>query len=192
MSVPVSSSEQGSAMWSRWRVRLGYPVALVYALLARPTPRTILIGAGIALLGLLIRGAAAGHLYKHQKLAVSGPYRFTRNPLYFGSALLAAGFLVAGRSWQAASLVAVYFAVFYSAVMRREEEELRSRYGAAFEEYAARVSLVLPSLMPGIPAEGEAAAKFSWAQYRKNREYQAALGTVLAFVLLFLRFLWLG
>lgn len=179
-------------MWSRWRVRLGYPLAVVYALLARPTPRAILIGAGIALLGLLIRAAAAGHLYKHQQLATSGPYRFTRNPLYFGSALLATGLLVAGRSWQAASLVALYFAVFYSATMQREEQELRARYGAAFDAYAARVPLVLPSLFPSIPPEGEAAAKFSWVQYRSNREYQAALGTALAFALLFLRFLWLG
>ena len=163
----------------RFRVRLGYPVALVFLAFARPLQDSILFGAVIAMLGLCVRAAAAGHLRKHEQLAIAGPYARTRNPLYLGSALMAAGFLVAGRfwveeGWIAAVVVAAYFGYFYRAVMKREEGELRARYGTVFDEYAARVPLFLPRLGKGAAAsEG-----FSWAQYWRNREYQAALGVL--------------
>lgn len=175
-----------SEIWMRWRVRLGYPLALVYAWLADPAPASIVLGGAVALAGLLIRGAAAGHLRKHEALATTGPYAYTRNPLYFGSALLAAGFLVAGRSWIAAALIVAYFALFYSAVMRQEEHELRVRYGAAFDGYASRVPLFWPRLRPA----GTSDLAFSWERYRRNREYQAALGTVLALALLWAKWMW--
>jgi len=175
-------------LWMRWRVRVGYPVALVYALLAKPTPWSIAAGAAIASLGLLIRARAAGHLRKHEALSTTGPYAYTRNPLYFGSALLAVGFLLAGRSWVAALVVGGYFALFYSAVMRREERELRAHYGAAFDDYAARVPLFWPRLTRAEAARSD----FSWEVYRRNREYQAALGTLAGLLLLWGKMLWLG
>jgi protein-S-isoprenylcysteine O-methyltransferase Ste14 len=172
--------------WARWRVRLGYPLAIAFAWLADPTLQSLIWGAVVALLGLLLRASAAGHLYKHQRLATSGPYRFTRNPLYLGSALLALGLLLAGRSWIAAALVAAYFAVFYSGVMRTEEAELRAQYGADFDAYAARVPLFLPSFRAPLPA-GE---RFRGKQYASNREYQAALGFALALALLYAKMKW--
>jgi len=175
-------------VWTRWRVRVGYPVALVYAVLADPAPWSIGTGALLALLGLLIRARAAGHLRKHEALSTTGPYAHTRNPLYFGSALLAAGFLVAGGSWLAALLVGVYFVLFYTAVMRREEHDLRAHYGAAFDEYAARVPRFWPCLTPARAAR----SGFSWELYRRNREYQAALGTLAGLLLLWGKMLWLG
>ena len=93
----------------RWRVSIGYPVAVIYWLLAAPTPLSIFTGAIIAAFGLIIRGAASGHLRKYEQLCTTGPYARTRNPLYLGSAVLAAGFMVAGRSWWGGALVAVYF-----------------------------------------------------------------------------------
>jgi steroid 5-alpha reductase family enzyme len=163
----------------RNRVRLGYPVAVVFLAFARPLQNSILIGAVIAMLGLCVRAAAAGHLRKHEQLATAGPYARTRNPLYFGSALMAAGFLVAGRfwvqeGWIAAVVVAAYFGYFYRVVMQREEEELRARYGTVFDEYAARVPLFLPHW----GSREDASEEFSWAQYWRNREYQAALGVL--------------
>src|ERR1700730_1876350 len=127
------------SFFMRWRVRLAYPLALAFWLLAVPTVRSIVIGAMVAAFGLFIRGVAAGHLRKDQELATTGPYARTRNPLYLGSAFLAAGFAVAGRSWLAGALVAVYFAIFYYVVMRNEEEDLRARFGAVYNQYAARV-----------------------------------------------------
>lgn len=179
--------------WMRWRVRLGYPVAVIYWLLATPSPRWILIGGSIALFGLLVRATAAGYLRKSEELATSGPYARTRNPLYFGSSLLAVGFAIAGGSWLAAGVVVVYFAIFYYAVMRNEEEELRERYGSAFEEYAARVPLFFPRMFDATSetrADGPPAKEFSWAQYRRNREYQALVGTIAALGFVWLR-MWL-
>jgi protein-S-isoprenylcysteine O-methyltransferase Ste14 len=177
--------------WMRWRVRAGYIVAVAYWVLASPTPRSIIYGAAIALVGLVIRAAASGHLRKDRELAVSGPYAWTRNPLYFGSAFLASGFIVAGHSWIAGTLVAVYFGVFYYFVMRNEERDLRERFGAAFDDYCARV----PLFAPRVPrrhtdiehSTNDSTASFSWARYRRNREYQALIGTVVGLATLLLR-----
>lgn len=171
----------------RWRVRLGYPVALIYLVFAKPQAISIFAGAAIALLGLWVRAAAAGHLRKQEQLAMAGPYAHTRNPLYFGSALIAAGFLIAGRfwvdeGWIAAAVVVAFFGYFYRVVMRREEEELRNRYGFVFEDYAARVPLFFPKLS----GQGKGSDDFSWEQFKKNREYQAVLGVLAGIGVLFL------
>jgi protein-S-isoprenylcysteine O-methyltransferase Ste14 len=177
------SGERG--FWMRWRVRLGYPVAVIYWLAASPTPRFIAAGGLIAAFGLAVRAAAAGHLKKSQELTTSGIYSRTRNPLYFGSALLAAGFAVAGHSWLAGAIVVIYFGVFYNAVMRNEEQELRAQYGEAFVRYAARVPRFLPRMFGDASAAASddadrAGRAFSRAQYRRNREYRALLGAIFA------------
>jgi hypothetical protein len=192
---------------TRWRVRAGYPLAILYLLLATPTPRAIAIGAAIAVIGLAIRASAAGHLRKLETLTTTGPYAWTRNPLYLGSTFLAAGFAVAGHSWWAALVIAAYFAIFYPAVMKKEEAELHIRYGASFDEYANTVPLFFPK--PPRRANGKGAADsgsaanarspistervassrsaFSVDQYRRNREYQAALGVLFALALVYFR-----
>ncbi len=177
--------------WMRWRVRVGYPVAVLYWVLATPTRQSIAIGVAIAAFGLMIRALAAGHLWKDQELAVTGPYAATRNPLYLGSALLAVGFALAGHSWWAGSLVVVYFGVFYYAVMRNEEQDLRAKFGVAFEKYAAHVPLFLPKFWGtsygATPIPGAQPKAFSAAQYGKNREYQALIGTASGFAIVWLR-----
>jgi len=172
---------------TRWRVRIGYPVALVCFLLARPAPAWLACGGAVALIGLAIRAAAAGHLRKHESLATTGPYAWTRNPLYLGSMLLAAGFLLATASWAAAVLTGLYLAIFYPGVIRREEEELRAEYGNDFDEYSRRVPLFWPRPPRGA---ARASAGFSWARYRRNREYQALVGTLLGYGVLAALMLW--
>jgi protein-S-isoprenylcysteine O-methyltransferase Ste14 len=159
---------------TRFRVRLGYPVAAVVFWFARPVPRMILAGALMGAVGLGIRGWAAGYLRKQEELAVAGPYAYTRNPLYLGSAVLLVGLALAASSWISAALAVAYFAVFYSAVMRREEADLRQKFGPVFEEYARAVPLFFPrwSAFRAETANGV----FSWRQYWRNREYRAALG----------------
>jgi len=147
-------------------------------LFARPPPRFILLGALVGALGLLIRALAAGHLHKQEVLTVTGPYAYTRNPLYLGSALLTLGAAIAAHSWPSALLLGVYFALVYSVVMRREEGELRSRHGAAFDDYARAVPLFSPRLTPWKGRSADTVS-FSLSQYKKNREYQAAIGFLL-------------
>jgi protein-S-isoprenylcysteine O-methyltransferase Ste14 len=178
MSVP-------GEFFMRWRVRLGYPLAAIVLWLSRPLPRSILIGGITGVVGLWLRAHAAGYLHKQEVLTVTGPYAHTRNPLYLGSAILAVGVGVATRSWISALILLVYFAIFYSMVMRREEKELALRHGAAFEEYARAVPLFLPRLKPAKLPGGPAGA-FSFKQYKRNHEWQAALGFLLLLAALLL------
>ena len=162
----------------RWRVPLGFACAALFFLLARPRPLTLIVGAVIALPGLALRAWAVGCLRKNEALATDGPYAYTRNPLYLGSATMALGAAIAMLSWISASLLVLHFAVFYFTVMRREEKELQVRHGAAFQEYARAVPLFLPRLRPSKWPAGSSGA-FSFAQYKKNHEWHAALGFLL-------------
>lgn len=170
-----------AAFFARWRVRLGYPLAIAILWLARATPRSIAIGALLGTFGLILRAYAAGYLHKQETLTITGPYAYTRNPLYLGSVLLALGAGVATHSWIATVLLLGYFALFYSIVMRREERELRGRHGDAFDAYARAVPLFFPRVTPAKMTDisAESAGAFSYAQYRKNHEWQATLGFVM-------------
>jgi hypothetical protein len=175
----------GAAFFARWRVRLGYPLAIVVLALARPSPRSILYGALLGCVGLFVRAMAAGHLRKQEVLTMTGPYAYTRNPLYFGSSILTLGAAVAANSWISAVILLGYFGLFYSIVMRREERELRFHHGAAFDEYVCAVPLFLPRFSPATLADTHSLG-FSLGQYKKNREYRAAIGFLLLLALLVL------
>lgn len=181
MSAPTN-------FWIRWRVRVGYAVGIAAFAFAHPQKKSLLWGAGIAILGLIVRGYAAGYLRKHQQLATSGPYAFTRNPLYLGSMFLAAGFCVASHSWTSTLLLAAYLAIFYPVVIRREQAELEKHYGSAFLEYASRVPAFWPRLSPATTST----ARFSWPLYRQNREYEATIGLAVAMLILWLLMVWRG
>lgn len=178
--------------FARWRVRIGYILAVVVLFLARPNPRSILMGAAVSFIGLFIRGYAAGYLHKQAVLTTTGPYAYTRNPLYFGSSILALGVAIGMNSWWVAAILFAYFALVYSFVMRREELELRGHHGPSFDAYAEAVPLFFPRLtpaqVPAVPATSAQAvtssSSFSWSQYRKNHEYEAALGFLLLILVL--------
>jgi len=172
-----------ASFFARWRVRLGYPLAAVVLWLARPSPKSILAGMVVGALGLWVRARAAGHLHKQEVLTTTGPYAYTRNPLYLGSFVLAIGTAIAANSWPSALILFSYFVLFYSIVMRREERELYQHHGDAFREYARAVSLFLPRLTPA-KFSSAPAALFSFAQYKTNREYRAAIGFLLLLLVL--------
>src|SRR5713101_2984686 len=133
-----------AALFARWRVRLGYILAVFVLWFARPTPEYVTIGGTIGLAGLWLRAYAAGYLHKQEVLTVTGPYAHTRNPLYLGSAILALGAGVATHSRISATILLVYFALVYSLVMRREEGELLQQHGQSFKDYSAAVPLFFP------------------------------------------------
>src|ERR1700675_3111047 len=157
------------AFFVRWRVLFGYPLAIAVLFFARPLPRSILYGALVGLVGLALRAWAAGYLHKQEVLTVTGPYAYTRNPLYLGSAVLALGVAIATRSWISSLLLGVYFTVFYSIVIRREESELRPRHAENFDRYAAAVPTFFPRLSTTkLSDRGDRA--FSRIQYKRNDE----------------------
>lgn len=177
--------------FARWRVRIGYVLAVVVLYFSRPVPRSVVIGACVGLVGLIIRAYAAGYLHKQAVLTTTGPYAHTRNPLYFGSSVLAIGAAVAMNSWVSAILLLAYFALVYTLVMRREELELRGHHGTAFDAYARSVPLFFPRLTPAkqsavssLESPTAEPPAFSWSQYRKNHEHQAALGFLLLLLVL--------
>src|ERR1044072_9508963 len=84
----ISMSRRGGTWMQRLSVPLGFICGAGFLFFARPTPKMLLIGASVSLLGLALRAWAAGHIRKYAQLATSGPYAFTRNPLYLGRFLL--------------------------------------------------------------------------------------------------------
>ena len=170
----------------RVRVPLGFAFAAAYIWLARPTSLSIVIGSCIAVGGLCIRAVASGHVEKNQVLATSGPYAHTRNPLYLGSIILAAGFLVAARSWLLPLIAAAMLFAIYVPVIRSEEAFLRERF-PEFDDYAAEV----PRLFPRFRPHASRPNSFSWHLYWKHREYNAAIGTGLMIAALIVKFVWL-
>lgn len=171
------------------RVGSAWILAITFFWLARPSFPSIGFGAAIVLIGLLIRGWAAGVLEKNRELTVSGPYAFTRNPLYLGSFVIGAGAVVAGaRPWLGLVFVA-YFAWIYGSTMARESGELAGRFGESYNRYRDSVPVLLPRLTPFRPVgdHNGAPTTFSLARYRRNREYEALLGAVAGFGLLALR-----
>src|SRR5260370_5070745 len=131
----------------RIRVPLGFLFAAAYIWLARPTFYSIIAGSSITIIGLLMRALASGHVTKNELLTISGPYAYTRNPLYFGSLVLAAGFAVASRSLWVALIAAGFFFPHYFSVVRPEEEIPPARFPQV-EELARYVSRLLPRPRP--------------------------------------------
>lgn len=173
-----------SPLLRRWRVPFSFGAALFYFILARPTTRSILVGSALALVGIGWRAWAAGTVRKDSALAIDGPYGFSRNPLYFGSVLIAIGFALASHRVALFCGIFVFFLAIYWPVMREEERHLRELFGDAFEDYARRVPLFLPwKVMSG---RGRGEGRFTWNQYWRNREYNAVLGFCGAVALLFL------
>lgn len=172
-----------SRIATRMRVPLGFLFAAAYLWFARPLWSWVLAGCVLVIVGLAVRAAASGHIRKNRELATTGPYAYTRNPLYLGSILIAAGFVLAARNPWIAIAALLMFLVIYLPVIKAEETYLRSAF-PGYSDYAAHVPRLLPRLVAWRP-DGAAVAdlkdgpEFSSELYRKHREYQAALGSVL-------------
>jgi hypothetical protein len=140
--------------------------------LATPTRESLTIGAIIAAVGEAVRIWAAGHLEKSREVTTSGPYRWTRHPLYLGSAIITIGFVVATRSVTVAVLATAYLLATYTAAIRREEAFLTAKFGEAYPDYrAGRL--------------GGVARTFSLERAMlKNREYRAVAGIAVALAVL--------
>jgi protein-S-isoprenylcysteine O-methyltransferase Ste14 len=168
------------AEWSRIarriRVPLGFAFAALYFWLARPTWRFLALGTILIAPGLLVRALASGHVRKNEALATSGPYAYTRNPLYLGSLLIGVGFALAARRWWIGAVLVVIFFAIYLPVIRSEEAFLRATF-PGFEQYAAQVPRMFPRIVPY--RSGGNGGEFSMKLYLQHREYNALVGAVL-------------
>lgn len=160
---------------ARLRVPLGFLFGIVALVFARPTRQTLLWGAVVAIAGELFRIWAAGHLEKGREVTRSGPYRFTRHPLYLGSTLIGIGLAIASNNIWVATIVIAYLAVTLTAAIRTEEAHLTEKFGAAYPDYRAGRG-------------GEVERSFSLRRaLRTNREYRAALGVVTVLATLWIK-----
>ncbi|MDP2320420.1 MAG: isoprenylcysteine carboxylmethyltransferase family protein [Acidobacteriota bacterium] len=161
---------------ARWRVFLGFVFAALVLWLASPTPNSLLLGAVIAVVGECLRLWAAGHLEKSKEVTRSGPYRYTRHPLYLGSSIIGIGIAVASHSLIVSGLVVAYMALTLTAAMRSEEAHLREKFGDAYDAYAEKRAA--PMDRP-----------FSWARAIGNREHHTMIGLATGLALLTLKLL---
>jgi protein-S-isoprenylcysteine O-methyltransferase Ste14 len=168
----------------RIRVPMGFVVAAVFLWWAQPTVATLLGSLAMVLPGLWLRAYAAGYVRKNAELTTTGPYGYTRNPLYLGSMGIAFGFGVAAGSWWLVALLVVLFLAIYLPTIQGEEEYLRAHF-AGFDEYAKRVPRLLPRLTPAAGSSG--GGEFSRALYRHHREYNALMGAGAIYVALVLK-----
>ena len=185
------STESFSGRWKkisrRIRVPLGFLFTIVYFWLARPSPRSLLISLALVVPGILLRGYASGYVKKNAELTTTGPYAYTRNPLYLGSILIAFGFALAAQSLWVAVALSLLFVLIYWPVILGEEEYLRGE----FPEYAKYTKRV-PRLLPRPWAlHSTVKGKFSFELYRKHREYNSLLGSFCMYLVLVARmFFW--
>ncbi|MCJ7681603.1 MAG: isoprenylcysteine carboxylmethyltransferase family protein [Candidatus Aminicenantes bacterium] len=180
---------QGSTLISniyRWRIRSALVGVFVCLILARPTVRALLIGIGISILGLLLRAWASCHLRKDTDLAVCGPYRFTRNPLYLGNFLLGVSIAVGSHSLWVAAVFAVYFLIFYPVAIHVEKKKMEQIFPEEYRIYAQRVPIFFPRLFPA-PRIGN--SPFSLKRYSTNKEQRALVGTFLFWTVLVAKYL---
>ena len=155
---------------ARLRVTSGFALLLAFAWLSHPNPQSLAIGLPVSAIGLLLRAWATGHLEKNTRLTESGPYAYVRNPLYLGTLLVAAGFVIASQRWLLAALFAAVFLLIYLPVIELEEQHLRKLF-PDFADYAKRVPPLGPTFRPA-----KSARRYLWRLYVHNREYQALLG----------------
>jgi protein-S-isoprenylcysteine O-methyltransferase Ste14 len=155
------------------RIPLGFLLAGLYIAFARPTELGLLTGAVIAFVGVLIRGWASGHIEKNDRLAMSGPYAHTRNPLYFGSFLIAAGFVMAVH-WGLLLVVIAFFVLIYAPTMQREVANMAGRFPDEYAEYAANVPAFVPRPTP-CRRQTPPPTSFRWPLYMQDGEWKVVV-----------------
>jgi protein-S-isoprenylcysteine O-methyltransferase Ste14 len=176
---------------TRSRVPLGFLFAAGYLWWARPIWTSILAGSAVIVPGIILRGLASGHIRKNAELATTGPYAYTRNPLYLGSVLIGLGFIVAARNGWIGLGAAAMFIFIYVPVIKAEEAYLLSAF-PDYAAYAGRVPRLLPRLTPYRAGTAPAPGRFSRALYLRHREYNAALGSALMIGALILKMAFLS
>ncbi len=168
----------------RWRVRAGSIGLTLAIILAKPDLTSFLTGLGVCFLGLLIRTWSAGHLRKEKELAISGPYQYTRNPLYVGNFIIGISVVLASRSWWVLGYFAAYFLLFYPLAIKKEMERMKELFPHEYDEYKKKAPLFFPT-WKSFSLSGK--NKFSWKLFRKNKEWRALTGAAFFWLILALK-----
>ncbi len=183
ITQPKTTSDSRSLI-QRLRVSFGFITAILFVVFSQPSWRSLAAGIPIALFGALFRAWASGHLRKNAELAVSGPYAFTRNPLYFGSFLMAAGCAICGAGLWLGLWLMIFFLAVYLPVMQAEATHMKALFGDAYESWATHVPLFIPRLTPYRNGQ---IRRFDPRRFLHHREYRALIGLAIVIVILSLK-----
>jgi protein-S-isoprenylcysteine O-methyltransferase Ste14 len=162
---------------ARLRVPLGFACGAAALWFAEPTSRSIAAGVPVAAAGEALRIWAAGHLQKGREVTRSGPYRYTRHPLYLGSTIIGAGLALAAWSAVTTAIIVTYLTLTLTAAIRTEELHLRRKFGVDYDAYARGAV--------------DATRRFDAALAWQNREYRALVGLAAGTALVVLK-AWMG
>jgi protein-S-isoprenylcysteine O-methyltransferase Ste14 len=162
------------------RTALAWVFAVVVVLSARDYPHWP--GSLICGLGAALRVWSSGYLVKNDGLTVDGPYRWTRNPLYLGTYLMAIGATISMESVWLTVVLSSVFAIVYHYVILAEEIKLEARFGAAYVDYME----LTPRFFPGrkrattqqLRRMCPEARYFSVRMALENKAYEAVLAFV--------------
>ena len=176
----------------RIRTKMVWLLVFPFLWFSQPTTGLLTIGAALAAVGLLIRGWAAGTIRKDEDLTTSGPYAYTRNPLYIGTLLVGLGVTLAGGHWIWPTLFLTFYVAVYGRTMFGETELLTALFGERFLHYAEHVPALVPRLTRYRPDQLDVDGGFRVRQYMRNNEWEALLGAGAAFAFLATKRMWLG
>ena len=168
----------------RWRVRCGLIAALTALILSRPNFLSASAGFLITLAGMSLRTWACRNLKKEEELTISGPYRYTRNPLYLGNLFIGIGIVAASRSWWVLALFLVYFLLFYPVAINKEKRRMTELFPESYGAYRQKVPLFFPTLRPKLSSKKTSSGCML---YKKNREYRALIGTAFYWIALLIK-----
>ena len=183
----MQQNENSVRLSARLRVVAVYLLLAGLIALSRPTPRSVNLGLAFVVFGEGLRIWAAGHLRKTVALVTSGPYRYTRNPLYLGRLLIFTGLCLMAEMPYMANLVliALGYGVFFGYYLPRKERiepaRLREVHGAAYERYFESVPALVPTKTP-YPETG--ATGWSSDRLLRNREHWMVAGLLAIWLLL--------
>jgi protein-S-isoprenylcysteine O-methyltransferase Ste14 len=192
LALNADHRDVGPRNWALGLLRLLALYALVAVLLyfAQPTRSGVLAGFLFVFLGEALRFWSAGHLWKTRELVTSGPYRFTRNPLYLGRLLIFSGLCVMARLPYGIHWVVltagwlIFFGYYLPRKERVEPARLREFHGESYERYRVAVPALFPVLRPYPEAVQRA---WSLQRMLRNREHWMVIGLAIAFAFLILR-----
>ena len=158
------------------RIYFGWLGVLAFGFAARQYPS--LPGILICFAGATFRFWSSGYLRKNDRLAIGGPYALTRNPLYFGTYVMAIGAAIGLESWVLALLTSVLFGVVYHLTIIEEETKLKVLFGQPYLNYLTHVSRFFPALPPSrdhklLINDHPEDWSFSWTIARQNRAWDA-------------------
>ncbi len=174
----------------RLRLKTVWLAVFPFLWMASPDMTSLSLGAGLALPGLWIRGWSAGTIYKDKKVAMTGPYALTRNPLYLGSFYIGLGVALAGGQWFWSLAFLAFYVAIYSKTMEEEVRHLTELFPDVYGEYASSVPMFFPRITSWSSRNEMDFGGFCWSQYHRNKEWEASVGVISVFMVLCAKFVW--